>query len=147
METDMNKYEKIAEWLKQYTPKFSWIYFNVTNSEPDNISLNSIQNERNVTQYINGDREVEFLFALDLIKEYDTGTSTINLEATQEFELIAEWIEHQNIDKNFPDFGKNIIIETVEVLETTPSVTVDTQAAMAKYQGQFRITYLEQKGE
>lgn len=143
----VNKYEKISEWLKEYTPKFRWIYFNVTTSEPDNLSLNSVQNERELDKFIDGSRRVEFLFALDLVKEYDTGTSSINLEANREFETISEWVELMNKEKHFPDFGKNVIIEQVDVLETVPSVTVDTQAGMAKYQGQFKITYMEMKGE
>lgn len=143
----VNRYEKISEWLKGYTPKFRWIYFNVTNSEADNLSLNSVQNERELDKFIDGSRRVEFLFALDLVKEYDTGTSSINLEANREFETISEWVELMNKEKHFPDFGKNVIIEQIDVLETVPSVTVDTQAGMAKYQGQFKITYMEMKGE
>lgn len=143
----VNRYEKISEWLKVYTPRFRWIYFNVTNSEADNLSLNSVQNERELDKFIDGSRRVEFLFALDLVKEYDTGTSSINLEANREFETISEWIELMNKEKHFPDFGENVIIEQVDVLETVPSVTVDTQAGMAKYQGQFKITYMEMKGE
>lgn len=143
----VNRYEKISEWLKLYTPKFRWIYFNVTTSEADNLSLNSIQNERELDKFINGSRRVEFLFALDLVKEYDTGTSSINLEANREFETISEWVERMNKEKHFPDFGENVLIEQIDVLETVPSVTVDTQAGMAKYQGQFKITYMEMKGE
>lgn len=143
----VNRYEKISEWLKEYTPRFRWIYFNVTNSEADNLSLNSVQNERELDKFIDGSRRVEFLFALDLVKEYDTGTSSINLEANREFETISEWVELMNKEKHFPNFGENVIIEQVDVLETVPSVTVDTQAGMAKYQGQFKITYMEMKGE
>nr|DAR86732.1 MAG TPA: Minor capsid protein from bacteriophage [Caudoviricetes sp.] len=143
----VNRYEKISEWLKEYTPRFRWIYFNVTTSEPDNLSLNSVQNERELDKFIDGSRRVEFLFALDLIKEYDTGTSSINLEANREFETISEWVELMNKEKHFPDFGENVLIEQIDVLETVPSVTVDTQSGMAKYQGQFKITYMEMKGE
>ena len=143
----VNRYEKISEWLKEYTPRFRWIYFNVTTSEADNLSLNSVQNERELDKFIDGSCRVEFLFALDLVKEYDTGTSSINLEANREFETISEWVELMNKEKHFPNFGENVIIEQVDVLETVPSVTVDTQAGMAKYQGQFKITYIEMKGE
>jgi hypothetical protein len=143
----VNRYEKISKWLKEYTPRFRWIYFNVTNSEADNLSLNSVQNERELDKFIDGSRRVEFLFALDLVKEYDTGTSSINLEANREFETISEWVELMNKEKHFPDFGENVLIEQIDVLETVPSVTVDTQAGMAKYQGQFKITYMEMKGE
>lgn len=143
----VNRYEKISKWLQEYTPRFRWIYFNVTTSEADNLSLNSVQNERELDKFIDGSRRVEFLFALDLVKEYDTGTSSINLEANREFETISEWVELMNKKKHFPDFGENVLIEQIDVLETVPSVTVDTQAGMAKYQGQFKITYMEMKGE
>ena len=143
----MNKYKKIADWLDGYVPAYSWIFFNVSPSEPDELTLNSVQNERELQTFIDGAREVEFLFALDLAKEFDIGTSEINLNAIEEFNKISDWVETQNIAKNFPDFGDNIIVESVEVLETVPSVSVDNQNQVAKYQGQFRITYIETRKE
>ena len=141
----MNKYKAITDWLMDYSLLYSWIYFNVIRGEADTLSLNSVPNERELVQYINGDREVELLFALDLVKEYDIGTSDINLEANEEFENISNWIEEQNNNGNYPDFGENIKIEEVEVLETTPSVIIDSQNNLAKYQGQYRITYIERR--
>lgn len=140
---NVSRYQRITEWIQDYSLLFSWIFFNVVPSEPDNLTVNSVQNERELEKFIDGSRRVEFLFALDLTKEFDTGTSDNNLEAIQEFEGIATWVESQNKLKNFPDFGENIFIESVEVLETTPSVTVDNQNQVAKYQGQFKITYIE----
>lgn len=140
---NISRYERITEWLQDYSLLFSWIYFNVVPSEADNLTVNSVQNERELEKFIDGSRRVEFLFALDLTKEFDIGTNNNNLEAVQEFESIATWVELQNKLKNFPDFGENIFIESVEVLETTPSVTVDNQNQVAKYQGQFKITYIE----
>lgn len=141
----LSKYESITDWLESYSLLFSWIYFNVTPSEPDNVTINSVQNERELESYIDGSRRVEFLFAINLTKEFDIGTSDINLQAVQEFENLAEWIELQDSLANYPDFGDNVTIESVEVLETTPSVTVDNQNQVAKYQGQFKITYVERR--
>lgn len=141
-----SRYKEITDWLKEYTPLHTWIYFNVNPAEADNLTVNSIQNERELETFIDSSRTVEFMFAIALAKEFDTGTSDNNLEAVEEFEQIADWVEEQNRLKNFPDFGNNIIIDAVEVLETTPSVSVDNQNQIAKYQGQFKITYLE-KGE
>lgn len=141
--SQISRYQRIIDWLDDYSFLYSWIYFNVVPSEPDNITVNSVQNERELDRFIDGSRRVEFLFAIDLTKEFDIGTSDNNLDAVQEFENIASWVETQNGLHNYPDFGQNIIIESIEVLETTPSVTIDNQVQIAKYQGQFRITYLE----
>lgn len=139
-----NRYEAITEWLEDYIPRFDWVYLNVNPAEADNLTINSVQNERELEKYIDGSRLVEFMFALALTKEFDTGTSDNNALAIREFENIAEWIEEQNKIKNFPDFGNDVAIYSVDVLETTPSVSVDNQNMIAKYQGQFKITYMEE---
>lgn len=139
----VNKYKKITEWLQEYVPLHTWIFFNVLPAEPDAVTVNSVQNERVLEEYIDGSKRVEFLFAVALAKEFDTGTSENNLDALQEFEEISAWVETQNDLRNFPNFGNSINIEKVEVLETVPSVSVDNQNQIAKYQGQFKITYVE----
>lgn len=141
----MNKYAQITEWIREYTPLHSWVFFNVTPLQPDNISVMSEQNERSLQQFIDGSRIVELLFTIGLCKEYDKGTSDNNLEAIEEFELISNWIEQQNLDRNLPDFGSNIIIETIEALENVPSSYVDSQTNIATYEGTFKITYLEKR--
>ena len=103
----MNKYEKIIEYLANYSQTYGWIYLNVFPSVADNISVASVQNERVLEEYIDGSRRVEFLFAIELAKEYDIGTSDVNTEAIQEFESISEWIEAQNTEGIFPDFGES----------------------------------------
>lgn len=142
----MNRSSKIVEWLLDYTPVHTWIFYNVTPTEPGVISVNSVQNERYLDEFIDGSRRVEFIFAISLMKEYDTGTSPNNLEAMHEFELLQNWIEEQVSLGNLPDFGENIEIEKMEVLDTTPSMMVSEEESIAKYQGQFKVTYLE-KGE
>lgn len=141
----INRYQAITNWLTEYVPYYSWIYFNVSSSTPDELSVSSVQNERVLEEYIDGTRTVEFPFAITLAKEYDTGTSDINLDAIQEFENISAWIEEQNEIENYPDFGDNITIEKIEVLETVPSVSVDNETGVAKYMAQYLVTYMERR--
>ena len=144
----MNKYEKLIDWLKDYALLYAddWIYFNVIlTNQIGAIGVTSVVNEREVETYINGARKVEFLFAIALVEEYDKGTSNHNLRAIKEFENIAAWIEEKNEQRDFPNFGDNIDIEKVESLEIAPNVMIDQQSNVAKYQGQFRITYIERR--
>lgn len=141
----VNKYRAIIEWMKDYVQIGKWIYFNVTLAENNIMSVTSVQSQRTLEEYIDGSKRVEFLFGIALCKTFDNGTSDVNLEAMQEYENIASWIEEQNDNENYPDFGENIVIEEVEVLETAPSLTVDNQNGIARYQGQYRITYMEEE--
>ena len=110
------------------------------------MTVNSVSNGREIRSFIDGTREVEFLFAISLQKSFDSGgTSDVNLDAIQEFENIALWIEANNKSKTYPNFGDNVEIEKIEVMQTAPTVTVDQNGKIAKYLGQFKITYLEEK--
>lgn len=138
----MNKYEKLSEWLSRYEPIGSWLYFNVTNVEADNTSLNSVSNDRSLNKFIDGSTECELLFAIDLVKQYDTGTSELNLEAMAECEALIDWCEHQ---LELPKFD-NCVVYQLEILNNVPSLSVDTDESLAKYQIQGKVSYLEMKG-
>ncbi len=142
-----NKYEQIIKWMQEYTPlKNEWVFFNVSVAESGFKGVNSVQNSRELESFIDGSRRVEFLFSLNIGEEFDSTTTNNNLDALQEFENFSMWVEQQNKNKNFPSFEDNEIVEKVEVLETVPMISVDSQRSIAKLQGEFKITYLE-KGE
>lgn len=139
----MNKYLAIVNWINEYTPLNEWTYFNVVIDEPNTMTVNSVSNGRSINEFIDDTNEVEFLFAISLQKSFDSGgTSDVNLDAIQEFENIAQWVETQNKLKNFPEFDE--VIEKVEVMQTAPTVTPDSTGKVAKYFGQFKITYMEE---
>ena len=139
-----NKYEQIIKWMQEYTPlKDEWVFFNVSVAESGFKGVNSVQNERELETFIDGSRRVEFLFSLNIGEEFDSTTTNNNLDALQEFENFSMWVETQNKIKNFPSFEDNEIVESVEVLETVPMISVDSQRSIAKLQGEFKVTFLE----
>lgn len=138
----MNKYKKILDWLQDYNLTFKWIDFNVTPLDVGQMSVNSVSNQREIETYIDGTRLVELMFAIDLVCDYDTGTSETNLNAIQEFNDISDWIETQNEEGNFPDIDG--LVEEVVALQLAPTLTISEDMSKAKYQGQFKITYMEE---
>ena len=142
----LQKYDELNKWMKDYPNIGSWLYFNVTDLEVDNNSLNSVSGARYLEDNIDGSKECELLFAVDMIKSYDTGTADTNLEALQECESLMNWVEEQMENENLPQFKKCNVHE-VEILDSTPSLSVDTDQQLAKYQIQGRVRYLELKGE
>ena len=139
-----NKYELISNWLKSYTPLNKYLYFNVTPFESNNVSVNSVSNDTSVDEFIDGTKRVEFLFSVNFVLDYDELKSDLNLRMNEEFISLNEWVETQDKQRNYPSFV-NANIEKVEPLTTTPTISRDTTHNLAKYSGDFRITYTERR--
>ena len=142
----MNLYKQINDWLLEYTALNNWIYFNATPYITGVVSMSSVPGDRVKRSFINGDKEKEILFAIDMVTEYDaTGTSTVNLDAIDEVSHFCEWLDEQETIKNYPQFDKNCSISKIEVLSNIPSTLINQEQMLAKYQFQVRITYLQKE--
>lgn len=142
----MNLYRKIDEWLKNYEPLNNWIYFNATPDIVGTVALNSIPGDGVVARFIDGSKKCEILFAIDMVREYDNmGTSEVNMEALDEVNNFIEWLDSQRQDENFPDFGTTNTVRDIQVLTNVPTVLVNTQDMLSKFQIQVKVTYIDNK--
>lgn len=142
---DNNKYKRLTEWIADnYQPLSNWIYFNATIMEAGNTSLNTMEGQNAVHTFNDGSKEVNLPFAIAMIKAYDTEMSETNLDAIKEIDHFIEWLNVQDVAQNFPDLGENITVFGLDVLDSSPSVSVDNDQNLAKYQFNCTINYLEQ---
>ena len=142
----MNIYAKIEDWLKLYKPLNNWIYFNATPDINGTVAMNSVAGDRVIKRFVDGSKQKEVLFAIDMISLYDnTGTSDINMKNLDEVDNFIEWLELQDKEKNYPTFNDYTIIDKLEVLNSTPTILVNTQDMLSKYQFQVRISYKDIK--
>lgn len=140
-----NKYLAIINWINGYRPLNEWTFFNVVLDKANTMSVNSVGTGRFIEEYVDGARLCEFLFSISLQKKFDAGgTTNTNVEAIQEFENLAKWVEEKNDNQEFPEFADNEIIEKVEVMDSAPTMTTFEDDKVAKYLGQFKITYMEE---
>lgn len=142
---DNNKYKKLTEWIADnYQPLSNWIYFNATIMEAGNTSLNTMEGQDATQTFNDGSKEVNLPFAIAMIKAYDAEMSDTNLDAIKEIDHFIEWLNTQDVAQNFPDLGGNITVFGLDVLDSSPSVSVDNEQNLAKYQFNCTINYLEQ---
>ena len=142
----MNIYAKIEDWLKLYKPLNNWIYFNATPDIDGTVAMNSVAGDRVIKRFVDGSKQKEVLFAIDMISLYDnTGTSDINMKNLDEVYNFIEWLELQDKEKNYPTFNDYTIINKLEVLNSTPTILINTQDMLSKYQFQVRISYKDIK--
>lgn len=137
----MSKYQNVKDWLSKYEPIKGWIYFNSVPVVYGATVMNTVPGDRQLRTFIDGSKEVEFVFGIEMVKLYDTGTSDINVDSMEEVDNFANWIE---VNKTYPNMGEYTTVTRVEVLSNIPSVLVDTKQGLAKYQFQVKITYKDE---
>ena len=141
----MQIYKAINDWLLSYTPLNNWIYFNATPVITGTVAMNMVAGDRVTKEYIDGAKQKQCVFAIDMISEYDgSGTSDVNMNALAEVESFMDWLEIQNKESNFPNFGEKCITENVEVLTNVPQLLINEQSQLAKYQFQARVNYKDE---
>lgn len=133
----MTKLETLYEWLGTCEIIADWLYFNAVRMEQNNVSLNPIS-DNVITPYASGASENELVFAIDFIKLYDLEQSDTNIDSMESVLGLAEWI---STETTLPDFGDGFITNKVEILEEVPSILVDQDSNLCKYQFQARVSY------
>lgn len=139
----MNVFKVINDWLKQYEPIGSWLYFNSTPVELGVTSMNTLPSSQ-TKKYVDGSKKVILLFTINMIKEFDEGTSDVNMDVLDEVCQFAEWIKEQNESLNYPVFGDKMKVQKVEVISTVPSLAVNKVALLAQYSFNARLEYLDE---
>lgn len=141
----MNLYNNINSWILLYPKLNNWIYFNAVPVISGTVSMNPVSGEKVVRSFIDGSKECELIFAIDMVCDYDNiGTTNINMKALDEVQNFTAWIEQKGKQKDFPDLGEYNKVQKIEVLTNVPSILVDTQQSLAKYQFQTRIIYKDE---
>ena len=138
----INKYNAITEWLSTYPNIYEWVYFNASQMVQNNTSVNSVSSERKIEQFIDGSYMSELYFSITMIKGYDVETSTTNLDAMNEIENLMAWVDNDD-NMSYLNFGDDVNILDLDVVELTPTITVDKEQNLAKYQFRAKITYIQ----
>ena len=138
----INKYNAITEWLSTYPSIYEWVYFNASQMVQNNTSVNSVSSERKIEQFIDGSYMSELYFSITMIKGYDVETSTTNLDAMNEIENLMAWVDNDD-NMSYLNFGEDVNILDLDVVELTPTITVDKEQNLAKYQFRAKITYIQ----
>ena len=108
----------------------------------DNTSLNSVSGERKIDEFIDGSYTAELYFSIAMVKGYDSETSLTNIDSIFEIENFMDWIDNDDNLKSL-DFGDSVNILEIDVMQNVPTILVDSEQNLAKYQFQSRIRYIQ----
>ena len=151
-----DKHNSVIEYLRN-CPEIQRhpLFFNFSEREDNNqLFATYADSIDTIRTYIDGSRELYYTFSVIVYKSISyipvvSGHSDENMEEFIDVQSIANWIEEQNDNYIFPDFGEDCVIDSIETLTNVPLVDTNTtsenemQPALAQYSLGVRIKYLD----
>lgn len=142
----MTKHEAVKEFFEAKVEELVGDILGF-NYSPDRVSAAIIPqySDRNLREYITGDKQRAYSFAFIIVRLYSTEPlDVLNMEAMNLGQSFMDWIEEQDRNRNYPDFGSSCEIEKMEVLQNMPNLaSVNAEEGTARYMIQGRILYRE----
>lgn len=141
----MDKSQAVWEYISKYPGIPGALTFNSIVDLQNSTGLIPVSAESNIQSYADGSMKKEYAFAIVKMSMYDTGTGDTNILSLAEMQKFMDWIVEQNVAGNFPDFGSDCLIDSIEPLQNIPSLAGTSESNMtAKYMFQCRIVYYQE---
>ena len=141
----MTKHEAMMQYVNDKVVELSgkMAAFNFANDAPGSISFLTNYSGKTVRRYVRG-ADKEYGFTIILTWPFSEETDDLNVDAMNFAQEFMDWIDSQNKEKNFPDFGSKCQIKKIENLQNMPNLaTVDWENMVAQYMIQCRVLYFE----
>ena len=132
----------------------SELYFNFINAEDDNKQIITESNDKfSNRSYIDGSVLKQYTFtlidfksitdsALVLIQNYPNE----NVVDISDVQILINWINEQNKLQNFPDFGEDCEVQSIETTSENPNfegINTEVTPTLAMYSISIKIEYID----
>jgi len=151
----MDKNQAIIDWLNNCPQvQANPLYFNFSEAKDNNKQIVTTANDKAIQKpFIDGAVLKQFTFTIIDYKSIayravakEIGYPDENVEEMAEVQSIIDWVEEQADSRNYPNFGTECEIESMEVLTDNPNLNgTDTSVtpALAKYSLSIQIKYID----
>ena len=151
----MDKNKAIIKYLMQCpTIKNNPLFFNFGEVEDNSKQIVTTSTDKNIERpYIDGSVLKRYTFTIIDYRSviYQAlvtieGDDNENVEDMMDVQSIIDWIDEQNDNYNFPDFGNDCVVEEITALTDIPDlngVDKDWSPNLAKYSIAIRVQYLD----
>lgn len=151
----IDKNEQLIKYLLQcQVVQDNSLFFNFADAKDNNNQLVSNANDIILNKpFIDGSILKLFTITLLIYKSIsynavvkETGYPDENIMDFAEAQELIDWINEQNDNRNFPDFGENCIVEEINVTTDNPyleGVNDELNPPLAQYSITIQIQYLD----
>lgn len=120
--------------------------FNFSPESVDSIGFLTNYSDKVLKKYIRAGADKAYGFTILVTKEYSTGCDDQNLEAMNFVQGLMDWLDGQNRNRDYPDFGERCTIKKIENLQNMPNLAeVNQEEGYARYMFQCRVVYFEKE--
>lgn len=120
--------------------------YNFSSESPDAIGFLTNYSDKVLKRYIRVGADKAYGFSVLVTKEYSTYCDDLNLEAMNFVQKIMDWVDEQNRNRNYPDFGERCTIKKIENLQNMPNLAeANPEEGYARYMFQCRVIYYEKE--
>ena len=128
------------------------LYFNFGNIEDNSYQVITDSNDTSLSQpYIDGSILKRYTFYIDCFKtiaynKVIKGYQDENLYDISEVQAILDWVNEQDKNKIYPDFGEDCLIDSMQSTTESPdvlSVEDTTTSPIAVYRISIQIDYID----
>lgn len=130
------------------------LYFNFINAEDETNQFVTTSNDMYTnTSYIDGSVLKVYMFtiitfrsAADIAVVKMEGYQNENVSDMSDIQALIDWVREQDDLKNFPDFGEDCIVESIQPTTENPTFNgIDEQISppLAVYSTSIQIRYLD----
>lgn len=132
------------------------LYFNLIEAADDNIQIVTISEDKNMSKpFIDGSIAKRYTFNLIMFKSISdlevtkTGSSYYpneNVDDLAQAQALIDWIDEQNDNRNFPDFGATCLIDDIQTTTDTPQfdgINDELSPQLAMYSIAIVVNYID----
>lgn len=128
------------------------LYFNLINAEDNSIQMITTAEDKSISRtYVDGSKRKRYTFNLITFKtisdkELVAGYSNENVDELQDVQKLIDWISEQQDLHNYPDFGEECIIDSIDTTTDIPrydGINVQMNPPLAMYTISIVIEYLD----
>lgn len=132
------------------------LYFNLIEAADDNIQIVTTSEDKTMTRpYIDGSVAKRYTFNLIIFKSISdlevtkAGYSSYpneNVDDLAQAQALIDWIDEQNDNRNFPDFGETCFIDDIQTTTDTPQfdgINDELSPQLAMYSIAIVVNYID----
>jgi hypothetical protein len=133
----------LMKWLEGMPFLTDRLYFDFLGGHHGSCAVSPLSENAVVKRYINGDKIRQYTFALQVMLQVSDATDDVNTENMFALRKWQEWIEEQEAQKNYPNFGEKCSDYRVEYLDDMSNGEARYENGLAKLQFFAKIIYFE----
>lgn len=143
----MTKHEIMKNYVEEKVKELSGrlTSYNFADDSINGISFLTNYSDKTAKKYVRA-ADKEYGFTILMTWHFSTETDDLNMEAMNFAQGFMDWIDEQNWNKAFPDFGERCQVKKIENLQNMPNLAaVDWDNMVARYMIQCRVLYFERE--